>query len=118
MLNFLTYPLASLSIWVSSSASSDYYVETDDIRAVCDIRMNKTETHRVRLTTGGNMVDYPGDVSTKTADLTTIKCHWNSVLSSPNARYMCMDVKDFNLNSVASSSASSSFKFSTSNPRF
>jgi hypothetical protein len=68
------------------------------VKAVCDIRPHKEETHRVRLTAGGNLVDYPGNVSTPTADVTTIKTHWNSVISDTKSRYMCMDVKDFYLN--------------------
>jgi hypothetical protein len=36
-----------------------------------DIRPNKTETHRVRLTVGGNLIQHPGDLSTRSADLTT-----------------------------------------------
>jgi len=74
------------------------------VKAVCDIRPHKEETHRVRLTAGGNLVDYPGNVSTPTADITTIKTHWNSVISEPKARYMCMDVKDFYLNNDMSRS--------------
>eukprot|EP00978_Attheya_sp_CCMP212_P005973 scaffold13447_cov59-Attheya_sp.AAC.6 len=34
------------------------------VKAVCDIRPPKEETHRVRLTAGGNLIDYPGNVST------------------------------------------------------
>jgi hypothetical protein len=40
-------------------------------RLVVDIRPNKSEIHRVRLTVGGNLIQYPGDVSTRSADLTT-----------------------------------------------
>jgi hypothetical protein len=40
-------------------------------RFVVDIHPNKTETHQVRLTVGGNLIQYPGDVSTRSADLTT-----------------------------------------------
>jgi hypothetical protein len=40
---------------------------------VVDIRPNKTETHRVCLTVGGNLIQYPGDVSTRSADLTASK---------------------------------------------
>jgi hypothetical protein len=29
---------------------------------VVDMRHNKTETYRVRLTVGGNLIHYPGDV--------------------------------------------------------
>jgi hypothetical protein len=35
---------------------------------VVDIRPKKTETHQVRLTGGGNLIQYPGDVSTPSAD--------------------------------------------------
>jgi hypothetical protein len=43
-------------------------------RFLVDIRPNKTETHRVLLTVEGNLIQYPGDVSTRSADLTTSKC--------------------------------------------
>jgi hypothetical protein len=44
-----------------------------------DIQSNKEEVHRVRLTVGGNLIKYNGGVSTRSADLTTSKCLWNSV---------------------------------------
>jgi hypothetical protein len=68
-------------------------------RFVCDVRPHKDETERTRLTVGGNLINYPYSVSTKTADLTTTKLLFNSVVSTPNAKYMCMDVKNFYLNS-------------------
>jgi hypothetical protein len=40
-------------------------------RFVVDIRPTKIETHRVLLTVGGNLIQYPGDVSTRSADLNT-----------------------------------------------
>ncbi len=33
----------------------------------------------------------------QTADLDTAKIHWNSVVSTPLARYMCLDIKNFYL---------------------
>jgi hypothetical protein len=62
-----------------------------------DIRPNKSEFHRVRLTVGSNLIQYPGDVSTRSADLTTSKCLWNSTISTDGANYMCLDVKNFYL---------------------
>jgi hypothetical protein len=62
-------------------------------RFVVDIRPNKFEIHRVRLTVGGNLIQYMGDVSTRSADLTTSKCLWNSTISTDCARYTCLDVK-------------------------
>jgi hypothetical protein len=66
-------------------------------RFVVDIRPNKTETHQVRLTVGGNLIQYPVDVSTRSTDLTTSKCLWNSTISTEGAKYMCLDVKNFYL---------------------
>ncbi len=60
-------------------------------------RPEKTEPNRTRLTVGGNLIDYPGDVSTPTADTTTAKMVINSTISRPNARYMCGDIRNFYL---------------------
>jgi hypothetical protein len=66
-------------------------------RFVVDIRPNKSEIHRVRLTAGGNLIQYPGDVATRSADLTTSNCLWNSTISTEGAIYMCLAVKNFYL---------------------
>jgi hypothetical protein len=60
-----------------------------------DVRPNKEEVHRVRLSVGGNLIKYDGDVSTRSADLTTSECLWNSVISTTGAKHMCLDVKNF-----------------------
>ena len=65
------------------------------MRAVCDIRPQKTETHRKRLTEDGNIIDYPGDVSTPTSDLTTMKIHVNSAISDVKARCIGKYMKYF-----------------------
>jgi len=65
---------------------------------VCDIRPEKEETHRVRLTVGGNLINYPDNVSTDTTDLTTAKILFNSILSTPKARFLGIDIKNFYLN--------------------
>jgi hypothetical protein len=67
-------------------------------RIVVEIKPQKTEKERTRLTVGGNLIHYPGDVSTKTAGLTTVKMLLNSVVSTPKAKFMCMDIKNFYLN--------------------
>ena len=46
---------------------------------------------------GGDKVHYPGDVGTPTTDLTLVKIHVNSVISTQGARYMTLDVKNFYL---------------------
>ena len=68
------------------------------MRAACNIRPQKTETHRTRLTAGGNLIDYPGEVSTPTSYLTTMKLHINSAILDVKSRYMCIDVNYFYLN--------------------
>jgi len=52
---------------------------------VCDIKSNKEETHRTRLTAGGDRINYPGDVGTPTADMTLVKILLNSVISTEGA---------------------------------
>ena len=66
---------------------------------VVELKPNKAEVHRTRLTVGGDKVHYPGDVGTPTADLILVKVHVNSVLiSTPGAQYMTLDIKNFYLN--------------------
>jgi hypothetical protein len=61
-----------------------------------DYRPQKEEPNRTRLTVGGPLIDYLGDVSTPTADTTTAKLVINnSTKSTPNTKYMCGDIKDF-----------------------
>ena len=67
-------------------------------RIVVDYRPQKEDPNRVRITVGGNLIDYPGELATNTADLITSKILWNSVLSTPEARYMTVDIKNFYLN--------------------
>ena len=67
------------------------------LRVVAALRPEKANPRRVRWTVGGDRIDYPDDVSTKTADLTTAKLLINSTISTPNARYMTADLKDFYL---------------------
>jgi hypothetical protein len=65
---------------------------------VCELKLNKAKVHHTQLTVGSNKVYYPGDVGTPTADLTLVKMHINSVVSTRGAQYMTLDVKKFYLN--------------------
>jgi hypothetical protein len=67
------------------------------LRVVSAFRPEKANPRRVRWTVGGDQVDYPFEVSTKTADLTTAKLLFNSVLSTPEAKFFGIDLKDFYL---------------------
>jgi hypothetical protein len=65
------------------------------IRLVTADRPFKDETKRVRATAGGDRINYPFEVASKTADLPTSKALFNSVVSTPGAKFMSMDLKDF-----------------------
>jgi hypothetical protein len=64
-------------------------------RIVVDYRPQKDDPNRVRITAGGNLITTPEEVTTRTADLVTTKILWNSVLSTPGAKYACFDIKSF-----------------------
>jgi hypothetical protein len=64
-------------------------------RFCANIRPQKEETHRCRITVGGDKIDYPGEVSTKTAGLTTIKLLLNTVVSKSTAKFMTAEVNFF-----------------------
>jgi hypothetical protein len=66
-------------------------------RLVCDYRLQKAEAERTRLTVGGNLISYPYDVSTDTSDLTTAKLVINRTISTPGARQLLIDVKNYYL---------------------
>jgi hypothetical protein len=62
-------------------------------KTVCDYKPHKTEKERVRLTVGGDKLDYYGNVTTSTADITSFKILINSNLSTKDAAMMMMDIK-------------------------
>jgi hypothetical protein len=64
---------------------------------VVDYRPQKDDPNRIRITAMGNLINYDGELSVRTADINTAKLHWNSVVSTPNAKYMCLDIKNFYL---------------------
>ncbi len=72
----------------------DRWKDVTYAKFICKLKPNKAEVHWTQLTVGGNKVDYPGDVGTQTADLTLVKIHINSVVSTPGLQYMTLDVKN------------------------
>ena len=66
---------------------------------ICNIRPQKTETHRVRMTAGGDKLDYPGDASSPAVSMLDAKLHINSTISDAKngARYLGLDIKNFYL---------------------
>jgi hypothetical protein len=66
-------------------------------RGVIDHCPQKADPNRIRITAGGNLINYPGKLTTRMADIMMAKLLWNSVLSTPRAKYMTLDIKNFYL---------------------
>ena len=49
------------------------------------------------MTAGGSLIKYVGELTTRTANLITPKLLLNSVISTESAKYACLDVGDFYL---------------------
>jgi hypothetical protein len=64
-------------------------------KIVGDCNPRKKEKERVRLTVGGDIIDYSGDVDTSTADITTLKILINITLSTKDAATMMTDIKNY-----------------------
>jgi hypothetical protein len=67
-------------------------------RICCNYQPQKEEKHCVRLTFGGNWINYPGNKSTPTANLTTAKLLINSTISTPGAKFLGIDLAKSYLN--------------------
>eukprot|EP00956_Cyclotella_meneghiniana_P028501 scaffold66567_cov24-Cyclotella_meneghiniana.AAC.1 len=65
-----------------------------DMSATC---RRQEEPNRTRATFGGNLIHYPDDVGTPTADLLLIKIFFNSVISTKCARFATADLSNFYL---------------------
>ncbi len=66
-------------------------------RVVVEFCPQKADPYQICITARGKLINYPGKLSTQTADPTTSKLMWNSVLSILGAKYMCLDIKNFYL---------------------
>ena len=62
---------------------------------VASIRPTKAEVNHVRVTVGGYHLDFPGATITHCASLTTTQCLLNSTISTPGARFMNLNIKNF-----------------------
>ena len=67
-------------------------------RIVAEVREQKADPNRIRITVGGNLIFYPHNKSQPTADITTVKLHINITIFTPGARYACIDIKNMYLN--------------------
>ena len=56
-------------------------------RFCCDVRLQKDDINRTRLTVGGDRLPYDGKTSTETAGQETIKIHLNSTIPTKDVKY-------------------------------
>jgi hypothetical protein len=64
---------------------------------LCEVRPEKDDPDRTRITIGGNRICYPGNVGTNMASLELVKLLLNSVLSRKGAHFSTIDIKNFYL---------------------
>ena len=62
-----------------------------------DIRPLKEEKYRVRITVGGDKLDFCGDTSSVADSLATVKLILNSVVSTKGAKLTTANIKDFSM---------------------
>ena len=60
---------------------------------ICKVKPHREDPNRTHITITGSQNFYPGDVGTPTGSLNLVKLIINSVLSRPNARFVCFDLK-------------------------
>ena len=60
---------------------------------MCDYRPLKDDPYRVRLTVGGDKLPYYSDVGSPAASLLESKLLFNSVVSTPGAKFLSADIK-------------------------
>jgi hypothetical protein len=66
-------------------------------RIVIDHRPQKEDPNRVRITVGGNLIKYPFELTTRTANMVSSKTLWNSVISTKDARFASANIKNMYL---------------------
>ena len=69
-------------------------------KIVCGIRPSKAETHRTRITVGGNLLDYSGTITTTTATITIAKCLFQQCSFHPSSKVCLGRYKMFYLNNA------------------
>ena len=66
---------------------------------ICNVRPQKSEIHRVRLTAGGDKLDAYEETSSPTVGLIDAKLHFNSTISDAHngTQHLGLDIKNFYL---------------------
>ena len=77
---------------------ADRFRDVTYCKFVCSVCDQKKEANRTRAVLGSNLVHFPGDVGTPTADMMLFKILLNSVVSTPGAKFMTINISNFYLN--------------------
>ncbi len=101
--------LAQRKEGVTVGTNTIFYLTHDEIRRIpkdCTITYariiidhcpKKDDPNRVRITIGRNLIDYHYKLTTRTANMVSAKIMWNSVISTPGAKFGGMDIKNMYL---------------------
>jgi hypothetical protein len=60
----------------------------------------KEDPNHVCITVGGNLINYPFELTTRTANMVSSKILWNSVLSTKDAHFAGADIKNMYLETL------------------
>jgi hypothetical protein len=67
---------------------------------VINHRPQKNDPNRIRITVGGNLINYPYKLTTRTANMVSTKIMWNSMVSTPGAKFGGADIKNMYLETL------------------
>jgi hypothetical protein len=94
---------------VTVGTNTIFYLTHDEIRhilkdrtityaqIVIDHRPQIDDPNQVRITVGGNLINYPYGLTTHTAKMVSAKIMWNSVISTPRAKFGGASIKNMYL---------------------
>jgi hypothetical protein len=87
-------------------------------RYVVDYRPEKDEPWRLRITCGGDKLEYFGNTTTHSASMETIKCQLNSIISTPGAKCATADISNMYLESLLKEAEFVRFRLDLIPPEF
>ncbi len=66
-------------------------------RIVIDHWPQNDDPNHVHITVSGNSIEYPYELTTRTANMVSSKIMWNSIISTPDAKFSDADIKNMYL---------------------
>ena len=88
-------PTGTNTVFFFAKSSIPHDRKVTYAQIIATIRPAKSEINCVHVTVGRDRLDLPGAATIHCASLTTTKCLLNSTISTPVARFMTLDIKDF-----------------------